>query len=158
MKKKKILFVCLGNICRSSAAEGVMKKISAGIPFTIDSAGTAGYHIGELPDTRMRSHASKRGYVLNHRARQFDPDSDFETFDLIIAMDKSNMHNLYSMDRKNQYTHKLKMMTDYCSTIRTEEVPDPYYDGPEGFDHVLNILEDACNGLLSQLKNVSAGH
>jgi len=150
-QKKKILFVCLGNICRSPAADGVMRKMCEGLPVEIDSAGTAGYHIGELADSRMRSHAAKRGYPLTHRARQFDPAKDFERFDLILAMDKNNMRDLQSMDGKNQYGHKLKMMTDYSQTMKVTEVPDPYYGGPEGFEHVLDILEDACKGLLKEL-------
>ncbi|MEW6062034.1 MAG: low molecular weight protein-tyrosine-phosphatase [Bacteroidota bacterium] len=153
MKPKKILFVCLGNICRSPAAEGVMRKKTEKLPIEIDSAGTADYHIGELPDPRMRSHASKRGYTLNHRARQFDPENDFDRFDLILAMDKSNWRELQRMDRKKQYIHKLKMMTDFCSKFNVDEVPDPYYDGPEAFEYVLDILEDACDGLLTHLKN-----
>ena len=94
---KKILFVCLGNICRSPAAEGIMEKKSAGRPVSVDSAGTAGYHIGALPDARMRSHASKRGYPLNSRSRKFNPAVDFEKFDMIIAMDKENLSDLRSM-------------------------------------------------------------
>jgi len=148
--KKHILFVCLGNICRSPAAEGVMRKLSEGMPIEIDSAGTAGYHIGELPDARMRSHAARRGYSLTHRARQFDPDKDFERFDMILAMDNANMRDLRSMDKKKQYGHKLTMMTDYARALPVTEVPDPYYGGPEGFDHVLDILEDACAGLLKE--------
>lgn len=148
MKPKKILFVCLGNICRSPAAEGVMRKKAARLQMEIDSAGTAGYHIGELPDPRMRSHAVRRGYILNHHARQFDPDSDFEKFDLILAMDESNMGNLQRMDKKRKYTHKIRMMTDFNAAMKVSEVPDPYYDGPEGFEHVLDILEDGCDGLL----------
>lgn len=153
MKPKKILFVCLGNICRSPAAEGVMRKKAEGLPLEIDSAGTANYHIGELPDHRMRSHAAKRGYHLTHRARQFNPDVDFEKFDLILAMDKDNMEDLQRMDRKKKYSHKLKMMTDFSTTMDIDEVPDPYYNGPEGFEYVLDILEDACDGLLTFLKN-----
>jgi protein-tyrosine phosphatase len=153
MKPKKILFVCLGNICRSPAAEGIMKKKSEGMPIEIDSAGTAGYHIGELPDSRMRTHARKRNYSLDSFARQFDPARDFETFDLIIAMDKSNFRDLRSFDRSGKYHNKIVMMTDFCETMKVNEVPDPYYDGPEGFEHVLDILEDACSGLLKKLKN-----
>ena len=155
VKPAKILFVCLGNICRSPAAEGVMKKFVNGLPLEIDSAGTASYHIGELSDSRMRSHALKRGYRLEHRARQFDPAVDFEKFDYIIAMDRSNMRNLQTMDRKNTYAGKLSMMTDYCQTMTIDEVPDPYYEGPEGFEYVLDILEDACGGLLKKLKTES---
>jgi protein-tyrosine phosphatase len=152
MKNTKILFVCLGNICRSPAAEGVMKKIASGLPIEIQSAGTAGYHIGELPDTRMRSHARKRGYDLVSHAQQFDPSKHFEQFDHIVAMDGSNLRDLKAMDRKKQYQHKLSLMTDYSLTMDVNEVPDPYYGGPEGFEHVLDILEDSCRGLLKQLR------
>lgn len=152
MKQTKILFVCLGNICRSPAADGIMQKKAAGLPLEIDSAGTAGYHIGELPDARMRSHAARRGYALTHRARQFDPSKDFERFDLILAMDANNMRDIRKMDRQNRYAHKLKMMTDFCRSVKVNDVPDPYYGGPEGFDRVLDILEDACTGLLHDIQ------
>jgi protein-tyrosine phosphatase len=150
---KKILFVCLGNICRSPAAEGIMEKRAAGWPIEVDSAGTAGYHIGTLPDARMRSHASKRGYPLNSRARKFNPAIDFDKFDMIIAMDKENLRDLQSMDTGKQYREKLSLMTDYCQKITADEVPDPYYEGPEGFEHVLDILEDACGGLLKKIEH-----
>ena len=153
MKPIKILFVCLGNICRSPAAEGVMKKLAEESPITIDSAGTAGYHIGELPDARMRTHARKRGYELTSRARQFDPSKDFAAFDYIIAMDGNNLRDLQMMDKTKQYHQKLSVMTDYSITMDVNEVPDPYYGGPEGFEHVLDILEDACSGLLKKLHN-----
>lgn len=152
MKKKKILFVCLGNICRSPAAEGVMKKFAEGLPLEIESAGTAGYHIGELPDSRMRSHAKKRGYDLVSRARKFDPASDFVSFDMIIAMDDHNLSDLKAMDKLKRYQNKLSKMTDYVQTMDADHVPDPYYGGPEGFEHVLDILEDACAGLLIKLQ------
>jgi protein-tyrosine phosphatase len=152
MNKTKILFVCLGNICRSPAAEGIMKKISAGFPIEIDSAGTAGYHIGDLPDSRMRSHAKKRNYILDSRARQFDPLMDFQKFDRIIAMDHRNLRDLTSFDRTGKYHEKLSLMTDYCTVMNVDEVPDPYYEGAEGFEHVLDILEDGCRGLLDALK------
>jgi protein-tyrosine phosphatase len=152
MKPTKILFVCLGNICRSPAAEGVMKDLAKGLPIEIQSAGTAGYHIGELPDSRMRSHALKRGYNLISHAQQFDPSKHFEQFDHIIAMDGNNLSDLRSMDRSKKYHHKLSLMTDYSQTMDVDEVPDPYYGGPAGFEHVLDILEDACAGLLKKLK------
>lgn len=152
MKSTKILFVCLGNICRSPAAEGVMKKLASEYPIQIDSAGTAGYHIGELPDPRMIAHAKKRGYDLTSRARKFDPNKDFEAFDHIIAMDGNNLRDLRAMDKSKRYQNKLSLMTDYAHTMEIDEVPDPYYGGPEGFEHVLDILEDACGGLLEKLK------
>ncbi len=109
MKPTKILFVCLGNICRSPAAEGVMKNLAKGFPIEIQSAGTAGYHIGELPDIRMRSHSHKRGYELVSHAQQFDPLIHFEMFDHIIAMDENNLRDLKSMDRHKKYQYKLSL-------------------------------------------------
>ncbi len=153
MKPTKTLFVCLGNICRSPSAEGVMKKLAAGLPVEVQSAGTAGYHIGELPDPRTRSHARKRGYELISRAQQFDPVRHFEQFDRIIAMDANNLSDLKAMDRSKKYHHKLSLMTEYCERMDVNGVPDPYYSGPEGFEHVLDILEDACAGLLKDLEN-----
>ena len=151
MTPAKILFVCLGNICRSPAAEGVMKKLAAGLPIEIDSAGTAGYHIGELPDPRMRSHALNRGYRLESHARKFDEQKDFENFDLIIPMDKSNLRDILALDPAKKYLHKVKMMSDFCTTMKVDEVPDPYYEWAEGFEYVLDILEDGCRGLLQTL-------
>lgn len=152
MKNTKILFVCLGNICRSPAAEGIMKKKAEGLPIEVDSAGTAGYHIGELPDARMRSHARKRNYPLESYARQFNPSTDFERFDLILAMDKNNFRDLQSFDRSKKYSNKIVMMTDFCETMKVSEVPDPYYGGAEDFEHVIDILEDACSGLVKKLQ------
>lgn len=147
----KILFVCLGNICRSPAAEGIMKEKAKGLPIEIDSAGTAGYHTGDLPDARMRSHASKRGYVLDSHARKFNPRVDFDRFDMIIAMDRENLSDLQKMDGDKIHRNRLSLMSDYCERMSVDEVPDPYYEGPEGFEHVLDILEDACDGLLKKL-------
>ncbi|MBW7887483.1 MAG: low molecular weight phosphotyrosine protein phosphatase [Bacteroidetes bacterium] len=152
----KVLFVCLGNICRSPAAEGIMKKKAEGLPIEIDSAGTAGYHIGELPDSRMRSHASKRGYHLTSRARQFDAAVDFEKFDYIVVMDENNKRSIEYLDRRKHYHQKISLMTEYCQTMQADEVPDPYYGGPDGFEHVLDILEDACSGLLKKIMNESS--
>ena len=133
-----------------------MKKMSDGEEFEISSAGTAGYHVGDLPDARMRMHAGKRGYVLNSHARKFNPDVDFERFDLIVAMDHENLSDLRRMDKKNKFREKLSLMSDYCTKIVVDEVPDPYYEGPEGFEYVLDILEDACAGLLKKLKGGAA--
>ena len=130
-----------------------MKKKAEGLDLEIDSAGTAGYHVGDLPDPRMRDHARKRGYILDSRARKFNPSSDFEKFDMIVAMDKDNLRDLRRMDSEEQYGEKLSLMTEYCETIQADEVPDPYYEGPEGFELVIDILEDACNGLLKKLSN-----
>lgn len=151
----KILFVCLGNICRSSAAEGVMKKlvIDAGLEkqIGIDSAGILSYHQGELPDERMRKHALKRGYDLTHRSRPVRV-SDFEKFDLVIGMDDQNIRDLEERTSSGEYFYKIHRMTEYCRKFNDRDnVPDPYYGGADGFELVLDLLEDACQGLLDTL-------
>ena len=151
--KKRILFVCLGNICRSSSAEGIMRKLvkDAGreSEFVIDSAGILSYHQGKLPDSRMRAHASRRGYNLVHRSRPVCTD-DFFDFDLIIGMDDRNIDDLKERAPSPEACRKIKRMTDYCTRFtHADYVPDPYYGGAEGFEHVLDLLEDACAGLLA---------
>ncbi|MCD7899549.1 MAG: low molecular weight phosphotyrosine protein phosphatase [Bacteroides sp.] len=152
---KKILFVCLGNICRSPMAEGVMLRLiqEAGLEkeIKVDSAGTAAYHEGELPDSRMRSHASRRGYQLTHRSRPVTTD-DFYDFDLIIGMDDQNINNLYKYAPSVETSQKIHRMTDYCVNMSTDHVPDPYYGGSSGFEYVIDLLEDACAGLLDSLR------
>ncbi len=154
--KQQILFVCLGNICRSPSGEAIMnayiQKHNLQDKISCDSAGTAAYHTGERADSRMRKHADQRGCNLTSTARQFNPDIDFEQFDLIIAMDNNNFEDLQQMARCNEDLKKIKLMTDYCSVYNTcSGVPDPYYGGSEGFELVLDILEDACEGLLKTL-------
>jgi protein-tyrosine phosphatase len=154
MTAKKILFVCLGNICRSPMAEGVFRKLVAEAgrmhEFTIDSAGTSGYHQGTLPDARMRAHASRRGYNLTHLSRRVQPE-DLELFDLVIGMDNHNIEKLHGMTRNHEQAAKIKKMTDYCRHHPEAEIPDPYYGGDAGFEHVIDLLEDACEGLLETL-------
>ena len=157
MSKKKILFVCLGNICRSPAAEGIMHKMikSEGLEnqIEVDSAGTMGYHTGEKADPRMRKHASQRGYDLTSLARRFSPDKDFKEFDYIVTMDNQNYEDIISMDYKNEYSSKVLKMSNFCKVHKIDEVPDPYYSGSEGFEKVLDILEDGCKNLLVRIKN-----
>ena len=117
----------------------------------IDSAGILAYHQGELPDSRMRAHAAKRGYNLVHRSRPVVTD-DFERFDLILGMDDRNIDDLNDRAPSIEAMKKIGRMTDYCKKITTDHVPDPYYGGAEGFEYVLDILEDACNGLLDAIK------
>lgn len=151
---KRILFVCLGNICRSSSAEGVMKHLvkEAGLEkeFEIDSAGILSYHQGELPDSRMRAHAARRGYDLVHRSRPVCTD-DFEHFDLIIGMDDRNIDDLKDRAPSVAACEKIHRMTKFCTRMVADHVPDPYYGGAEGFEYVLDVLEDACAGLLTFL-------
>ena len=152
MEKKKILFVCLGNICRSPAAEGIMKhkvrERNVENLFYIDSAGTHGYHEGDLPDYRMRAHAAKRAYRLNSHSRPVK-ESDFYEFDYIIAMDDDNVYNLRRKAPDEDSRKKIRLMTDYSKNITADHVPDPYYGGAQGFENVLDILEDACENFLS---------
>ncbi len=151
----KLLFVCLGNICRSPSAENIMNHLidQAGLTNTIlcDSAGTAGYHIGASPDRRMSAAAeNKLGFKLQGQARQFQL-SDFKEFDLILAMDRNNYDDILAVDRSGQYHSKVRLMCDFCSTHTLKEVPDPYYGGVEGFNQVIDLLMDACEGLLKHI-------
>lgn len=153
--KIKILFVCLGNICRSPAAEQVMRSIveqeDDSQRFEIDSAGTGDYHIGDLPDRRMRIHASRRGYELTHRCRQVQT-ADFYRFDLIVAMDASNERNLHRIAPTVESACKVVMMADFVDlATRYDHIPDPYYEGAEGFELVLDLLESACRNLYDRL-------
>lgn len=154
---QKVLFVCLGNICRSPTAEGVFRHLveEAGLQdqFLIDSCGTLGHHEGECADERMQKHAAKRGYKLTSIARGIRTD-DLTQFDHIITMDKQNYEDVIAQALGDE-KEKIKMMTDFCSQHQHRQVPDPYYGGPEGFELVLDLLEDACQGLLNQLQSAS---
>jgi len=152
----QVLFVCLGNICRSPSAEAVFNAMSEknGLADELkcDSAGTAAYHVGDQADYRMRQFAQKRGYRLTSISRQVDPDLDFDRFDYIIGMDKQNVRDLKSIARNESDRKKIFLMTDFCSGKKYDSVPDPYYGGSAGFELVLDILEDACDGLIRELR------
>jgi protein-tyrosine phosphatase len=152
--KKKVLFVCLGNICRSPAAEGVFRtlveKANLSHRFEIDSAGTLNHHEGEQADPRMRQHAQQRGFSLTSIARGIRPE-DLSRFDHIITMDHSNYEDVKAMANLSEQ-HKILPMTSFLQKLSHDHVPDPYYGGPEGFELVLDILEEACAGLLKKLK------
>lgn len=155
-EKIRILFVCLGNICRSPAAEGVLRSIvdahGESSRWVIDSAGTGRYHIGDLPDKRMRVHAARRGYTLDHRCRQVT-ETDFERFDLIIPMDASNQRNLCQLAPDPDSERKIVPMAAWIGMAnRYDHIPDPYYEGAEGFELVLDLLEDGCRNLYDTLK------
>ena len=154
--KTKILFVCLGNICRSPSAEAVFKKLvkDKGVEklFEIDSAGTYAYHAGEPADARMRKHAEKRNYKLTSISRPFNPATDFDYFDMIVAMDKDNLMELRRMARHREDLKKLYLMTDFSRDFSYDHVPDPYFGGTAGFELVLDLLEDAGEGLYGYLQ------
>lgn len=150
-RSPRILFVCLGNICRSPAAHGIMEAISSDLPPhlrpEIDSCGFYGGHAGELPDHRMRTAAMARGLRLTHRSRPIRP-SDFEEFDLILGMDDSNMRNLRASSPTPETDRKLARMADFAVNYpEFDHVPDPYYEGAEGFRLVLDLLQDGCSTL-----------
>ena len=141
----KILMVCLGNICRSPMAEGIMRNLG-GKKVEVDSAGTASYHIGLQPDKRMIATAFDHGIdISNLRARQFQYD-DFNSFDLIFAMDSSNYRNIISLAKNDNDKQKVKMILD------NSNVPDPYYGDNEGFEHVYQLLHEACQNFLDNIE------
>lgn len=154
-RRVRVLFVCLGNICRSPAAEGIMREmISANHAenlIEVDSCGTGGWHVGQLPDKRMRLHARDRGLELTHRCRKVDVE-DFGYYDIIIGMDSGNTSDLMHMAPDVESARKvLPMAMFFDSGCRYDHVPDPYYEGAEGFELVLDLLTDGCRNLLDCL-------
>ena len=149
-----VLFVCTANICRSPTAEGVFRKLVANSPLAghveIDSVGTHNYHVGEAPDPRAIEHAGKRGYDLAHlRARQISA-GDFERFDYVLAMDAANIGQLKAMC-PTRLSEKIELLLDYGGELDEMEVPDPYQGRPRDFEHALDLIEAACQGLLAYL-------
>ena len=153
--KHTILFICLGNICRSPAAEGIMKalveKQGMSHEFEIDSAGIGAWHIGQLPDSRMRKCGAEHGYIFDSRARQFQK-SDFQRFDTIVVMDNENYRAITSMASSEAERKQVVRMADFLSSHREyTTIPDPYYGDYQDFELVIELLEDACQGLLATL-------
>ena len=153
---QKLLFVCLGNICRSPAAEGVflhlLEERNLADQFVVDSAGTGGWHVGNPPDRRMQAAANRRGIHLPSRARQISLD-DLSDFDLILTMDADNLAAVQGLAREagGRSQAKIESILSYAGRFSETEVPDPYYGGDAGFEHVLDLLEDACSNLLNEL-------
>jgi protein-tyrosine phosphatase len=150
----RILFVCMGNICRSPTAEGVLRKLAREraphLPIEIDSAGTHDYHVGDPPDRRAITAAARRGIDLSSLRARALADADFERFDLLVAMDRLNRAVL--LDRSPQeYRGRVRLLMEFATSSDVEDVPDPYYGGPVGFEQVLDLVEEASAGLLDEL-------
>jgi len=155
MEKVNVLFVCMGNICRSPTAEGVftryVKEADLASVIGIDSAGTHAYHIGEAPDPRSQKTALKRGYDLSLQKARRAVAEDFTAFDYILAMDRDNQRGLQAICPVGM-EHKLHLFLSYAPNLEHDEVPDPYYGGPMGFDRVLDMIEEASAGLLQDIQ------
>ena len=148
----KILMVCLGNICRSPLAEGILAHKTQHLNIEVDSAGTAGYHIGKLPDERSIEIAEKYNIDLTkQRARQFSR-ADFDDFDIIYAMDTNNYAHLISLADNKTERNKVRLILNEVNPEKFESVPDPYYGGDDGFQNIYNMLDDACNKIISQIE------
>ena len=150
-----LLMVCMGNICRSPTAEGVLRALvqRAGLQrrITVDSAGTHGFHVGVAPDKRSQQHAARRGYDLSRlRARQLTA-RDFERFDLVLVMDEANEQAALALCPP-AHAGRVPRLTQFCLRHQANAVPDPYYGGAQGFEQVLDLVEDACAGLLAALQ------
>jgi protein-tyrosine phosphatase len=150
----RILFVCMGNICRSPTAEAVMRRLigQAGLDVEVESAGTGGWHVGEPPDERAAAAAARRGVTLEGAARQVTPD-DFRRFDLLIAMDRGNLRELLALAPDEEAAEKVRLLREFDPAAGGDlDVPDPYYGGDRGFETVLDMVEAACRGLVDELR------
>ncbi len=148
----RILFVCMGNICRSPAGEGVLAKMVAESGLSdriqIDAAGTLGMHAGNAPDSRMHAAAANRGYDLTSRARQVTA-ADLDEFDLVLVMDRDNERNVLKLVKTDSQRERVRLFCTFCEKHMEHEVPDPYYGQSQGFEYVLDLLEDGCSGVLA---------
>lgn len=154
MTKVSVMFVCLGNICRSPAGEGILKDLAEKKECSeilhVESCGTGGWHVGSKPDPRMRETAGRRGINLNSTAQKFR-GAFFEEFDYILAADDHILEELQSFARDEESREKLYLINDFSKTFRGQDVPDPYYGGDQGFEKVFDMLEEACAGLLAEI-------
>jgi protein-tyrosine phosphatase len=150
-----VLFVCLGNICRSPAAEGLLRHMAKNDPIfrdlRIQSCGLGNWHIGQLPDLRIQEASQRRGVILTSRAQQFQKDF-FDSFDYILAADHEVLNTLYQHTKTSEQKAKLHLITSFSSSYKDQEIPDPYYGNDASFELVLDMLDDACEGLLQHIK------
>lgn len=150
-KPYRVLFVCMGNICRSPAAEIIFRHFATdtgrAAEFDVDSAGTISHHHGAPPDSRMAATLQRRGYTVTGKARRINA-YDLERFDLILTMDEENLAAVQRMDASGAHHHKIRPFVEFCSYGTDLRVPDPYYGGQRGFEHVMTLLEDGCHGIL----------
>jgi protein-tyrosine phosphatase len=153
-KPFRVLFVCMGNICRSPAGEIIFRQLVADAgrsdAIEIDSAGTLGYHQGDPPDARMAATLRAHGYSVTGRARQIRA-ADLADFDLIVTMDEDNLDAVRTLDRTGQFRAKIRPLVGFCQTHDAPRVPDPYYGGQQGFERVIELLEDGCAGILREI-------
>lgn len=145
-----VLFVCLGNICRSPAGEGILKLQAKDNNIHIESCGLGDWHVGQFPDGRMRDAAMERGVVLTSRAQQFKEEF-FDRFDYILAVDNEVLHSLYRYAKTPEHRVKIYLITAFSSSYPNQEIPDPFYGGRVDFDRVLDMLEDSCEGILQEI-------
>ena len=152
----QILFVCLGNICRSPAAEIIflhqVAERGRAEEFRIDSAGTIGFHSGSPPDPRMSEALERHGFTISGRSRPIAPQ-DLETFDLIVTMDESNFNDVRALDPTGAFHAKIRPFVGFCRNHDVPRIPDPYYGGQRGFDYVIELLKDGCSGILDEIRS-----
>ena len=150
-----VLFVCLGNICRSPAAEGILRKMNdeskKPLELQVESCGIGCWHVGLLPHESMREAAKERGFLLVSRAQQFKPVF-LDQFDFILAADQSILNELYNLAITSEHKAKVHLISEYSESYPREVIPDPFYEGKEGFDKVLDMLEDSCEGILNHIR------
>jgi protein-tyrosine phosphatase len=155
MSNIKVLFVCMGNICRSPTAQGVFEALVEEAQLTsrihIDSAGTHAYHVGKPPDARASEAASRRGIHLGRQRARRVAEADFESFDYVVAMDRSNLDDLHAIC-PDPHRQKLCLLLDFAQHLSQQEVPDPYYGGAQGFERVLDLVEEGARGLLEDIR------